>query len=228
MTTATPPTIEVSEDATILMLQSSIDQAARRFQAAKRSLARDDGKPLYTDHAARLAAIQADADATFQAADARASALFQAAVAREERERRIDPIDKLTNDEIAYAGARQSFVREDCATLPLADLVLRVQDALADAPRSVQALWVRGVAARVRDLETRPQPITQQDRTAASTLHDLVRHARGRFVNERTITEAKRDQQEAAEFRADLVRRHHADTDAGAAYEAELRQRFRM
>ncbi len=76
-----------------------VAQATREFQAASARLYRQDGQPLYTDHQTRLDALADVFDGVVKEAEAANKAARDAAYEIEEREARVDPLERLTEAE---------------------------------------------------------------------------------------------------------------------------------
>lgn len=105
---------------------SAIERAVADYERQAAALA-PGGRPIYTDHAERLAALQVETDQAFIVAEEELGALFRQAVADEEAASATNPMDRLDEAEITRANSRRAFVNEDAERLPLDELVQRVQ-----------------------------------------------------------------------------------------------------
>ena len=86
------------------------------------------------------------------------------------------PMDALSEEELARAGARAPFVAEDAERLLPAELVRRVRAALVAGDRPLMFLWLRSASARLE---------RERGRNGSSTdlqeLSGLVRELQERF-----------------------------------------------
>jgi hypothetical protein len=127
-----------------------IENAAERFRAQAARLLRPDGSRLYSDqeHEQRAAALLAEYDETGAAVTEeidRAVAEAQAELVKLEGS---DPLDALTEAELARANARRAFVSEDAEALPAHQLAPRVRAVLAGDDKAELVLWARYLARR--------------------------------------------------------------------------------
>jgi len=106
---------------------------------------------VYSDeiHAERLAALRAEADATFTDAEATADRVSKSAMAVLDHQAHGDPGDSLTEAQLVKANARKPFVEQDCQTLTHSALTARVKTVLDGGDASLAYLYFRGLQDRL-------------------------------------------------------------------------------
>lgn len=132
-------------------IKQQADDASGRREREEAALYRGDGSKVYgeEEHAERLAAITSRRDETIAGLVEQAERATSEARARVENIENRDPLDRLSEDELARAGSRRAFVKEDAEDLPMDELAKRVQAATADGDKAVRALWGRYASRRV-------------------------------------------------------------------------------
>ncbi len=114
------------------------------------------GQRLYSDEEQqrREQAIEAALQETIERVTEQADATVREAAAVVERFEDADPLNALSSDELAAANARAVFVKEDCTTLPLAELTRRITHALAGDDRALLYLLGRYAGQRLQTEQT--------------------------------------------------------------------------
>src|SRR4051812_46343050 len=92
-----------------------IDRAAAQFTQEKQRLYRGDGNPVYgpEEHEVRVDALLATFDRTGEAAVEQADTAIKQAEQTLYLLEHSDPVDRLSEADLARANARAIFVRED-------------------------------------------------------------------------------------------------------------------
>jgi hypothetical protein len=139
--------------ATLEQQAAAIDAAQATLDAGRKALLRADGTRVYSDaeHVEREAQLYTEYRRALAAASKAANEAIAAAEATLS-EGPDDPLHSLTPAELDRANALREFVREDAATLPLRELVDRVEAALRVGGKPELYLWQRGVRARLAAL----------------------------------------------------------------------------
>lgn len=181
---------------------SAIERAVAHYERQAAALA-PGGRPIYTDHAERLAALQAETDQAFIVAEEELGALFRQAVADEEAAAATNPMDRLDEAEITRANSRRAFVNEDAERLPLGELVQRVQRVLAGDDRALWFLWLRAADQRLKAAQAGGH-VAPSDQDAARSLTDALRELGQRFVDEKALAKAQARQAVLREGRTAL------------------------
>lgn len=134
--------------------QEELAAALGEFDRAKASLYRPDGSAKYApaEHDERLRALTEKLHGHAERLDAAAEAEIRQ-VGRLVEANGDDPSSHLTTAELQAASARQAFVKEDCESLPLAELVARVRGVAAanelQRDRPSAYLWSRYARRRI-------------------------------------------------------------------------------
>ncbi len=138
-------------------IEATAERMAEKVRRQVAALTRPDGTRVYgpAEHEERLAAIYEAAGAEFDAAAARYAAQSEREVADLEKQLAVlagaDPFDTLSPDQKQAAATRQTFVKEDCETLPPHQLADRARAAIADGDRATAYLYHRYLAGRRED-----------------------------------------------------------------------------
>jgi hypothetical protein len=124
---------------------SAVLGAAATFDEQKGALFLPDGTKQYSDpvHEAKEQALLEQANRTFNDAHTSAQCEIDWATKELVRLQYDDPFDRLSADEQARANSKATFVREDCARLPLTELTQRLQAVAARQNRAEHYLWAR-------------------------------------------------------------------------------------
>lgn len=209
MTTDATPDIHAiaagAERATLTRLETHIreaERAAQTFETKRRQLV-DNGRPIYTDHAEREAALLAELDQAVAAAEARGAALAREAEATLDREENLDPADRLTPGELDQVNARRALVKEDCEDRPVPEIGARLRLALAGDDRAALYLLSRYGGRRLE----REQAQGHGGRPEMTALADLLRQAARRFTDPTTAATARGTLAGVRRFRAALAER---------------------
>lgn len=124
-------------------LLARLDDAIGRYAQAETSLYRADGQPLYTDHAARVAALREDLAKEFQAVDAEFTALRETTTRELEQVAGSDTLNRLNAEELGLANARLPFVERDAALYSPQDFVTRLTGVKHAGDRADMYLWAQ-------------------------------------------------------------------------------------
>ena len=196
-----------TEEHAVEQHHSAIERAVADYERQAAALA-PGGRPIYTDHEERLAALQVATDQAFIVAEEELGALFRQAVADEEAASATNPMDRLDEAEITRANSRRVFVREDAERLPLDELVQRVQRVLAGDDRAQWFLWLRAADQRLKAAQAGGH-VAPSDQDAARALADALRELTQRFVDEKALAKAQARQAILREGRQTLPGRSY-------------------
>jgi hypothetical protein len=153
------------------------------------------------EHAKREAAIEITLQETLSRVTEAADEAVREAAAVLDRFDDADPLNALSSDELAAANARSLFVKEDSATLPIADLTRRLRQALAGDDRGLVYLLARYGDARLQTEQAagRLGPVAAEELRALAA---VLQEAGERFVDQRGRERAAATLETARAFRA--------------------------
>src|SRR4051812_2356925 len=128
-----------------------LDRAAEAFADGAAALLRPDGSRRYSDaeHLERTSALLGKLDTTLATITEAANTAIEKSKTALAKLEGADPFDTLTADQKQAAATRQPFVREDCETLPAAELVKLARAALATNDRVRIYLYGRYLSRRI-------------------------------------------------------------------------------
>ncbi len=121
-----------------------------------------------------------------------------------------NPLLALSAAELERANQLRAFVGEDAQTLPLRELVERVEGALRDGDKAVLFLYQRGVTARFEAMPTdhyglRESTRDPHERRLLTTLETLRDRLNERLIDPVKQARREREQAEAREKRSEAV-----------------------
>ena len=160
---------------------SRVDSAVTTAARGTAQLLTPQGEPIYADHDARMAAVEAEREQAVQDALAAIDAIRAEAEATLEREADPDSADRLTAAELERVNARLALVREDAERLPLSMLTKRLRDVLASDDRAIAYLWLRYAGQRLAAMHE--QGIRPSNLAAATELDQVLRQGREHFID---------------------------------------------
>jgi len=154
-------------------LKQQADSASERREREEAALYREDGSKVYgeEEHAERLAVITSRRDADIAGLVEQSEKAVSEARTRVESIENRDPLDRLSEDELARAGSRRSFVKEDAEDLPLDELAKRIMVATAGGDKAMIALWSRYASRRVA---AEREELQRDARSSTSTSPDRI------------------------------------------------------
>ncbi len=171
-----------TETARIEAAQRQLEHSVRAREEAQRDLLASDGKtPIHqpAEHARRMTAIQE----AFKDRVAVAAGVADGVLATVEVQRlseHADPMASLDLAQLGLANQYASFVKEDCASMPVAQLIGRLQWAAASRDRGLRYCYGRYGAQRFQALlNTQPQPAGLPELRAALEKLGAIGAARG-------------------------------------------------
>lgn len=172
----------VAEAARIDAAKRQLENSVRAREEARRDLLASDGKtPIHqpAEHARRMTAI----DEAFAARAAVAAGVAGDVLAGVEAARlseHADPLAALDLAQLNLANQYAVFVKEDCASMPLAQLLGRLQWAAASKDKGLRYTYARYGAQRWRkELDTQPQPVGLPELRTALEKLGAIGAARG-------------------------------------------------
>ena len=161
--------------------KASVTSALQTFNANKAKLLTHDGKPIL-EPAAHARAVE-KAGEPLRAAVEKALALGDAAIAEVEKGRlnqHADPMAALDLANLELAATHRVFVKEDCETLPVPDLVGRLAWAAAHPGKYYRVLYARYALARFQSMvNAKPQPAGIPELRAALEALGAIGQSRG-------------------------------------------------
>lgn len=150
-----------TETARIEAAQRQLEHSVRAREEAQRDLLASDGKtPIHqpAEHARRMTAIQE----AFKDRVAVAAGVADGVLATVEAHRlseHADPVASLDLAQLSLAGEYRPFVAEDCASMPLPQLVGRLEWAASSRDKGLRYCYGRYGAQRFQALvNADPQP----------------------------------------------------------------------
>ena len=119
-------------------LRTRAEAAATRFKEGKAELYRPDGTPWYSEdaHRERLEALAVERDEALDGIIKAAAAERVAAENETKLARYADPVTCLTDEELVRANARRAFALDAAETLPIGELVRRLESVRASGDRA--------------------------------------------------------------------------------------------
>ena len=150
-----------TETARIEAGKQALATAQQSFDAGVRGLLASDGKtPIYQpdDHERRTAALRDALARKVASVDAAADGVI-AAIEAARLSEHADGLASLDLAQLNLAGMYRPFVAEDCASMPLPQLIGRLEWAAQSRDAGLRAVYARYGAARWRkELNAQPQP----------------------------------------------------------------------
>mgnify|MGYP003377234428 CR=1 FL=1 len=197
----------VAETARIDAAKRQLENSVLAREEARRDLLASDGKtPIHqpAEHARRSQAIS-DAFAARAAVAAGVAGDVLASVEAARLSEHADPLAALDLAQLNLAGAYRPFVAEDCANMPLPQLIGRLEWAAASKDKGLRYCYGRYGAQRFQALlNTQPQPAGLPELRAALEKLGAIGAARG-------LT----PEMENLRFAADALRRQSAYVVSG-------------
>ena len=161
--------------------KASVTSALQTFNANKAKLLTHDGKPIL-EPAAHARAVE-KAGEPLRAAVERALALGDAALAEVEKGRLqpyADPVVALDYAQLGLAGQYAPFVKEDCAALPIPELIGRLEWVSKHPAHYLRLLYGRYGLQRFQSmLDAKPQPAGIPEMRAALEALGAIGQSRG-------------------------------------------------
>ena len=141
--------------------RQDLAQAQAAHDAAMRGLLASDGKtPIYqpAEHAQRVAELRTTLELKLASVDAQADGVI-AAIESARLNPYADPVAALDLANHDLAARHRVFVAEDCSTLPVPELIGRLEWAGKSSAPYVRVLYARyGLSRFKRELDAQPQP----------------------------------------------------------------------
>lgn len=137
--------LRTPEEADTDALKREADEASAAREREEAALYRPDGSKLYSEevHDEKLREITARRDETIARLLERSEEAVSEARERVERVENRDPLERLSEDELARAGGRRAFVKEDAEELSLTELAGRINSATYEGDKAMLTLWSR-------------------------------------------------------------------------------------
>ena len=172
----------VAEAARIDAAKRQLENSVRAREEARRDLLASDGAtPIHQppEHARRMTAID-DAFAARAAVAAGVAGDVLAGVEAARLSEHADPLAALDLAQLNLANQYAPFVKEDCAALPLPQLIGRLEWAAASKDKGLRYCYGRYGAQRFQALlNTQPQPAGLPELRAALEKLGAIGAARG-------------------------------------------------
>ena len=170
------------EQARIEAAKQDLAQAQAAYDAGVRGLLASDGKtPIAQpdEHERRTAALRDALARKVASVDAAADGVI-AAIEAARLSEHADGLASLDLAQLNLAGMYRPFVAEDCASMPLPQLIGRLEWAAQSRDAGLRAVYARYGAARWRkELNAQPQPDGLAELRAALEALGAIGAARG-------------------------------------------------
>ena len=157
-------------------VQQPLETAIAAYEQQLAALYRSDGQPMYTDHAARVAALRDQLSAAIATADSQLAQRIESTNQAMARARSVDLVDLLSADELNLANAQRPYVEEDSARMSAAELQARLEAITAGDNRVSMFLWTRAATRRVAEFSAaraRGDRVSDGDIVAMRQVHTL-------------------------------------------------------
>ena len=175
----------MSELTPILEVQQPLETAIAAYERQLAALYRPDGQPMYTDHAARVAALRDQLSAAIATADSQLAQRIESTNQALARARSVDLVDLLSVDELNLANAQRPYVEEDAAQMNPAELQARLEAIAAGDSRVSMFLWTRAATRRVAEFSAaraRGDRVSDGDIVAMRQVQTLTTAIAARFA----------------------------------------------
>lgn len=188
------------------------ERAIADYQQAKAQLFDPQGRPVYVDHATRLANLDTEHSEKLAGVIEKTCQSINAEITRLQGQITVleskSPVDTLDGAELGRANALANFVREDCLQSPLPALAKKLEAAILQNDRVNLFLLARYLPARI-EAENQPEELSNGLKAVIKTPQQQTELAKiSQMLQRAGETLAPKDHAKVSELQQQVTRLH--------------------